>query len=218
MFKNVSVPRQWVGILRALQTTLPTPAILHGGALRDLTLGKTERVKDLDIAVCVPKHYEGHYANFVLYKLYDALGWKHVERKKRQAHTYMNVPNLVTVIDFEHPSFGIPVQICLYDYSENWFGRTIINNNDFGMNQVGFDGNKFLYTPAFERDVSTKTFTALKFKVRGQAENAIKRANDWKYSGAFKGFNFDVSRAHRFLKDNPEVEVATGDTFAELFN
>ena len=205
MLKGIQVPSEWAEVLQDVHAAGCKGAIIHGGALRDLVLGKIHRVKDIDVAIPA-----------VSDESLDRDGWDHGFMPKPAQASYSQIPRLLRVDNWGTHFVHQPVQTSVYDYPLNWFGRRIINDNDFGINQICWDGQKFLYTPAFEHDVQTKTFTALKFKVRRQAENSIKRAKKWKHSGDYKGFTFDVSRADQFLKDNPNVIVTTledGDDF-----
>jgi hypothetical protein len=198
MFKNIS--EGFKEILRDLHRAGYEEAVIHGGALRDLALGKEGRIKDIDIAVQPerPGQYLGDYM--------CNLGWSRM--KERNVHEmYDAIPDLQTITEFKTLRSPKTVQVCSYTYSANWFVRHVINNNDFGINQIAFNGERFFFTTAFERDVATKTFTALKFKTAYQARNAIKRAKNWQYSGDYKGFKFDVSRAEEFLKNHAKSEI-----------
>lgn len=209
MLKHVTVPKEWAAVLKDIHKAGYPEAIIHGGALRDLVLGKTHRVKDLDIAL------QGYLYTFVSFEgvglpyFKYPLSWHGLVTSKEY---YGDIPDLHNLETLRSHHTKIPVQIAHFGIAKEWFGRKIINRNDFGINQIGWDGKRFIHTRAFEHDVKTKTFTALKFQVRKQAENSIKRANNWKYSGDYQGFTFDVSRAREFLDKNPDVTVTYFDT------
>jgi hypothetical protein len=195
MFKNIEIPKD-----EELHLSGYPEAIIHGGALRDLVIGRFHRVKDIDIAIPSSSPGEGALR-----------GWSHNpwprQIPKQFKEAYRQIPGLIEVNNFSTPYTHITVQIAVWDLPNTWFGRRIINRNDFGINQIGWDGRKFLWTSAFERDEQTNTFTALKFQVPQQAHNSIKRAKNWQYSGDYKGFKFDVSRAEEFLKNHAKSEI-----------
>jgi hypothetical protein len=188
------IPLEWYSILREIQSNIGKESIIHGGAMRDLALGKEPH--DIDIAVPYNPDIDGYVS------WYPPHGWKILrETTKRQTDKYKDgVPQISGNI-WNVSVYGIlpQVQIIPYNFPRNWFGRHVINSNDFGMNQIGFDGNKLLYNSNFEYDYFNRVFTFRKLGTRYMAKNAIKRAENWEASGKYAGYKFDCSVAKDFL-------------------
>jgi len=180
-----------------MQAIYGKEAVIHGGSLRDLALDKDP--SDIDIAIPYVKGKDFPSPGIV------PSGWypvRTVTKYHRNKGSYKDgVPQVSgNINNYSAPGIEVDVQVIPYSFNRNWFGRHVINNNDFGMNQIGFDGEKLLYNTNFEFDFFSKQFTFRKLGTRYMAENAIKRAEVWKFSGKYDGFKFDCTRAKDFLE------------------
>lgn len=189
------IPVAWYIALIEMQRKYGKESIIHGGALRDLALGK--EASDIDIAIPHdPEKTEG------LLSFNVPIGWRVSKvTAKKNAYKYQDgVPQISgDLVNYKVPGLTPEVQVIPYKFSKHWFGRHVINNNDFGMNQIGYNGGRLLYNRNFEFDFFTKTFTFRKLGTEYMARNAINRAKGWEASGKYYGFEFDYTKAEDFL-------------------
>jgi hypothetical protein len=193
------IPNDWASILGAVQATFGKECVIHGGSMRDLSLGRDP--SDIDIAVPYNPDKDQQLPFFIPHT------WEIVKitTKHQTDHYKDGVPQISgNIFNIKVRGVQPQVQLIPYNFPRNWFGRHVINNNDFGMNQIGFDGTKILYNTNFEHDFFNKVFTFRKLGTPYMARNAIRRAEKWEYSGKYEGFRFDCSLAQEFLdRKNP---------------
>ena len=129
-------------------------ALAAGGALRDWLNGRAESVKDVDIFIQDQPMY--------LAKLCECLiGYTH--RKvvvPRHVAQYMQFEGVVCVHEFVSPLHPAPVQVVVMNRKvEPVF---TIQRHDFGICQIGFDGETIYTTPEYEKDQQNHTFTLVR--------------------------------------------------------
>lgn len=146
-----------------IRETFPN-AVIAGGALRDLKMGKP--IKDIDIflsdtteeqidAFLVAQNANQIYAIREM-RCYGAFSNKEV-------HRVLTYPKLVGEYDVEF--------IALDTQFEN-----VLNRFDFGLCQIMYDGTNVITTSEFVTDVSSKKLTLLRCDNPDQYNRSMKRA------------------------------------------
>jgi hypothetical protein len=194
------IPAEWSKALATVQEVYHPAAVIHGGAIRDFKLGLP--ANDLDIAV----PYVERDLPF-LDDLRDSLprSWKYRRGSFRKNEYKQGVYELHEVENFKVDGLFLPVQIITYRYAVPWFGMHVINHNDFGMNQVGYDGNRIFWSHRFKEDMAAKQFTHVCCHYKYQAANAITRAARWARSGKYPGFKFDTKLGESMVMEDVSV-------------
>lgn len=144
---NISkIPLEWKTAISALRAK-GFNAILAGGCLRDLFCGKP--AKDIDLFVLFTTQLPNAW------ELAKALGWGANDYRRKNYAQFSPVYQIDFVV--ENTSLKPPYQII--GVKDIQYAEALIGNFDYGLCQIGFDGERLLYTPAFEKDFINQTFT-----------------------------------------------------------
>lgn len=127
---GIDIPDQWHNTLVKFQEVDPL-AMIAGGALRDLSLGRLP--KDLDIFTRVLPLQDWETSDI------DYEGMKYVEA----VVTYAS-------------GLDIPVNVILH---EPCSPQEMLESFDFGICQIGYNGKEMLFTPAYNWDMKYGVMT-----------------------------------------------------------
>lgn len=175
----MELPNEFRSALAMVQGFHPR-AFIGGGALRDLMLDRP--VKDIDIFVQATGHQD----------LHDYLLAKGYRRTAFASSQYLG-GDLECVRASEYAlGFGIPINVVELLSFVSLPGA--LDRHDFGLCQIGFDGNTLMKSAAFERDVANKTLTLIR------CESSIQ-------------FNRSMRRAERLRQKYPEHQLVVPDEF-----
>jgi hypothetical protein len=194
----MQLPQTWTDALRALQTNGFPEAVIAGGALRDLDNGR--EVKDVDIFV----QWRGSDTPLAIAQ---ALGATHRVSTVTPESVCEYLENLADVkgiyaadlkaLEAEELSFGLfdpippalaPVQIIALEPFTDLMG--VLRRIDFGLCQIGFDGQRVLKTPAYTADKYAKQMTVLRCDSTGQMLRTLKRFK--RLSEKYSGFELSI--------------------------
>ncbi len=205
-YSYTPVPLGWHEALAKVKTAYSAPqALIHGGAMRDSACKR--QVSDVDIAV--PRHTDFGMYHLSPIQVLSEEGWVHKRCSFKKDSYRKGVAEIEDVDTYKVPGLDVPVQVITYDYPVAWFGMRVINRNDFGMNQIGYDGKKVFWSHNFERDMKEKTFHHVYCKYAYQARNAISRAKGWQF-GKYHDFKFDLALADRLIAEDSQAVTFTG--------
>lgn len=142
-------------------------AIAAGGAIRDWLNGREGSVKDVDIFIQDQPMY--------LANLKEALvGYVHVKVVvPERIAQYMQFEGVVCVHEFTSPLHPAPVQVIVMNRKvEPMF---TIMRHDFGICQIGFDGETIYTTPEYDTDQKNKTFTLVRCRDKRDYDRSMHR-------------------------------------------
>ena len=135
-------------------------SMLAGGAMRDLDNGRP--VKDLDVFcpnVGDLDTFKARVGTLASTKLLGVMG----------GYENWATSECVGVLDVESP-YG-PVQLIGLSTGP----ETILSRIDFGICQIGFDGEQVIRTEAYEADKAAKTFTIVRSDDEAQLDRSYRR-------------------------------------------
>ncbi len=156
----MQIPAAYSAVLADVCAVFPG-SMIAGGALRDLDNGRP--VKDLDV-FCP--------------NVSDLDAFKALASSLALPGTLMNVMGgyenwatneCVGVLDIETPHG--PVQVIGLSTGP----ETILPRIDFGICQIGFDGEKVTWTDAYDIDKAAKTFTIIRSDDQTQRDRSYRR-------------------------------------------
>ncbi|WP_026868803.1 hypothetical protein [Inquilinus limosus] len=162
---------EWLRLLARLEGIVGSPAVLSGGALRDLILGR--EVKDLDVFMKAPEGGPDE-AMRVAEAVAETLGYElgvvlHGEEYMAWAKgALVAIAELYagSIVDLDtlEVTRTAPTQepLNLIFTREVPSPQSMAERNDFGICQVALDIRWAFQTPAFDKDVANSTFTFLK--------------------------------------------------------
>jgi hypothetical protein len=184
------VPDDWKTLTEQVQRAAGSPAILAGGALRDLYNGKP--VKDLDIFVSayVPSGDEEQNGDFHIkseVSTFDAID-AHMKELGFLRDNIMpgsvlpDETDLERSIIYKHHREGVlDVNVCLLRIPVSL--KSVVERIDFGLCQIGCDCEGRTYaTPAFFKDAFGEKFTLLRAAGKERSLARYDRLKD-KYVG-----------------------------------
>lgn len=145
---GISIPIEWTNLLIKFQQTDPS-AMIAGGALRDLSLGRAP--KDLDIFTIHTPDVENLGSSEMDYE-----GMQYVEA----------VVTFTTDLD-------IPINIIIHTPISN---QAMLESFDFGLCQIGYNGKEIIKTPAYDWDLKYGVFT---MRHTDRYSRSIKRYARW---------------------------------------
>lgn len=131
LINGLSIPPQWITILADIQIHDPT-AMIAGGALRDLSLGRAP--KDLDIFTTTPP-----------------IG----RELETTGMDYEGMNYVVAVVTYP-VDLDIPFNLVIHEPCTN---LAMLESFDFGLCQIGFNGREIIKTPAYDWDFKHGIFT-----------------------------------------------------------
>lgn len=145
---GLNIPDQWIDILSDIQTN-DLIAMIAGGALRDLSLGRAP--KDLDI--------------FTTY----------IPTDKNLDSTNMNYEGMqyVKAVVTYNVNLDIPFNLIIHEPCTN---IAMLESFDFGLCQIGFNGREIIKTPAYDWDFKHGIFTMRRIN---RYPRSIKRYARW---------------------------------------
>lgn len=129
----MTVPREWVGTLKLVQTLFPE-AVLAGGALRDLDNKKP--VKDIDIFVTHSDNVENRLRVIfgdeeVRCELPETIASYVMENPPRDVRSIYHCGQTVS---------GVAIQVITLQLDKPFSLETVIERLDIGLCQIGTDG------------------------------------------------------------------------------
>ncbi len=128
-------------------------ALVAGGAIRDYDHDRPELVKDIDVVIFDRRGY--------LHGLKRALkGFQHRVAVDENVANYLEFENVACVHEFWEDVGSIPVQIVVARTRRT--PMEILERHDFGLCQIGFDGQSILTTSAYQADKVAKRFTLVR--------------------------------------------------------
>lgn len=139
--ESIRVPEIYSMILRTIQAIEPS-ALIAGGCLRDLILGK--EVKDIDIFI--PSSDLGAIKR-ELDKISYVRGLLMEDQEEYKGSSFI-------LASIDYTGKGPPLNLILVNDI-----TTIPNNFDFGLNQISYRGDTIISTEAFNEDLQQQTFT-----------------------------------------------------------
>jgi hypothetical protein len=157
---RTGVPTAWISALARAQK-VDENAVLAGGALRDLR--HFVEVKDLDIFVGPDATKE---------RLDAAFGMTGKSKISSGCAYKLGMTDVAAV--YEYNLFGCPtIQVIVLKYSVTM--RYVLERIDFGICQIGFDGQRVIETLAYGVDHQQKTFTVAYCPNEDRRSRALKR-------------------------------------------
>lgn len=174
-FKNDKLPESWLQFLAKVQTQFPE-AVIAGGALRDVQLGK--HVKDVDIFV----QSRGQKTRAMLELAVDREArpmnpeWvkKYEEQFTELFAVYENLGHDFNGAAFQVIALNMDVTL-----------DTVVDRIDFGICRIAHNGQNYLITEEFMLDARNETFTLINAGNRDGSINRFYRltADYGKYEG-----------------------------------
>jgi len=153
-----TIPDRWKRILGAVQSATPE-ALLAGGALRDRVMGREP--KDLDIFV----PYNSVQPEVV--EKMDAalakLGYRYLEPPEVEEGASSELPDDAVMKEEYHYTSEHPddLPINMIEVGKDWTPKKRLYHFDFGLCQIGYDGDRPIVTDAFQHDKDFECFTLL---------------------------------------------------------
>ena len=149
---NLDVPNKIKNILADIQNNLRGKgfAVLAGGALRDLVCGKT--INDLDIFIRC-EELNSH-------EIVSIFGAQPV-RKNLEFIGYLEERGETSRISRSYITYSQGYEVNLVFMPKDFTVMSLIEDFDFGICQIAFDGNELYYTSEFEKDINNKTLTVI---------------------------------------------------------
>lgn len=145
-------------------------ALVAGGCLRDWDNGHEAEVKDIDVFV---KDRPGYLAALI-----DAMpGFSYRLAVPVHIAQYMQFEGVVAVHEFvstTHPEMP-PVQVCVMQANRSTDPSVIIARHDFGICQIGYDGNGVYTTGEYDEDHANHTFTLVRCRDEKDFARSMKR-------------------------------------------
>lgn len=129
--QGITIPDKWCNLLNTIQINDPT-AMIAGGSLRDLSLGRAP--KDLDI-----------FATQLPY----------VENLGSSDMDYDGMQYVKAVVTWE-TDIDLPFNLVLHEPCTN---QAMLESFDFGLCQIGFTGKELIKTTAYDWDFKHGIFT-----------------------------------------------------------
>lgn len=197
------IPEEWRKVLKAAQDVIDEDAMIAGGALRDTFNRAT--VKDVDIFLA-SNGMSNRQKKKRLMKLFEAAGLEIVEQSTGGPY-----PDIVKIPKPDKQRWGETLDgydLRLRRAVESWVVRAgpdateynfvflndkppkveLLMDFDFGICQIGYDGNNVIKTPAYEKDVHNRTITLCvqednprdKAHSREHLKRIKKKYPDWK--------------------------------------
>jgi hypothetical protein len=154
-------------------------AIVAGGAIRDVDNGREATVKDIDIVIFDRPGY--------LLDLKRAMfGFNHRVAVPDHVANYLAFENVACVHEFTDALDGsdVPVQIVVAKTHRT--PQEILERHDFGLCQIGFDGQRILKTTAYIQDQANSVFTLVRCRDEKDYARSVgrhARLSLTKYSG-----------------------------------
>lgn len=173
MIPDVSIPADWVRVLRQVQTVFPG-AMIVGGPLRDLVLGHP--VNDLDVFVPVRR---GLRVVDALPAIEAALGGR-AEVKHIETDPLAPWPLLWVVC--VRGALPIPVDVVALAVERP---EEVLLYQCVGLGRIAFDGDQLLITEDFLRDVHQHTITVYKGRSALHVDKIMHRFPDYQVQVAF---------------------------------
>lgn len=161
------VPAEWTAFLKEFQTKVSPGAVIVGGALRDLYLGRP--VKDLDVVVPCSAWLGVIEIRLDLMDTIATLRPVFPE----EYGVENSDPHLVAVYELTRLPGLPPVQLLWTDGLPTLEDQ--LNRLDFGICQIGYDGESVYCTNAFVKDVARLTFTLVSAHSRQRSLKRFER-------------------------------------------
>lgn len=171
------IPSAWKEELAAVRAFLPD-AVIAGGALRDLYLGRP--VKDVDLFATAPSDY------------WDADALHRMLSRRSAGRTYVAgygdmTDDVVEVWEWTDPKTRLVRHSTIFNLilltETPGVGRF-----DFGVCRIMFDGQNVIATPEFHEDAANHTFTLLRSETPGQFERSVRRFE--RFQEKYPGWKF----------------------------
>lgn len=145
-------------------------ALVAGGALRDIHNGHGHDVKDIDVFI----KDRPIYLTMLITALHD---FDYRLAVPMHVTQYMQFEGVVAVHEFisrEHPELP-PVQIVVMKENRSTEPSVIIARHDYGICQIGYDGQTLYRTPAYDLDQKNHTFTLVRCRDEKDHARSMKR-------------------------------------------
>lgn len=159
-----TIPKQIQVVLDRLHAGGFPSAIVAGGAIRDYILGKP--IKDIDVFVSYEDTDQFMFPSLVMANALNR------DVLKEDWSTYMNIPDVLAVYSMT-PYMELPVQIIVMKPGLSPVDR--IDQLDFGICQVWYNGVTKKCTPAFSEDAVNKTITLVHCENLHEFERSMTR-------------------------------------------
>jgi len=183
--KDIELPAKWLEVLAKVQEVFPE-ALIAGGALRDLILGR--EIKDIDVFV----RSRGEETQAALASIYGDAKAEHPDLVRDYGE---NVPELQGVYtlhvgdgdrDWAPDSPVSDDEYCPFQIialNQDVTPDSCLGRFDFGICRVATDGKTVFIDPAFTKDIVAHTFTLLFCNKRESSMKRFTRLTDEKYRG-----------------------------------
>lgn len=157
LISGLSIPDEWVRLLKQLQEQDPT-AVIAGGAIRDMYCLK-KPVKDLDFFVKV-------YAEFRQF------------RNAPPERDYQGANEFIDGVLYYPSALPLPINVVIGKGYESTY--QLLETFDFGLCQIAFDGVRIIKTWAFDWDLRRYEMTMrLGARQHHRRETSLARFQRW---------------------------------------
>lgn len=179
------IPEAYRNALTAIQAMFPE-AVLGGGCLRDLVLGRPGFVKDLDIVIDSSIRTIGEIEEAINDFIEEVLApaskwedgaasWRAIVGEQDLEKYGLLMPDVKAVWEIKVPALGPwPLQIIAVNQGKRPFSLlSVAERPDFGICRIAYDGKQLCITTDFLLDAAYRRFTLLR------STAIIAHANRW---------------------------------------
>lgn len=159
-------------------------AVCAGGSLRDLDNGKP--VKDVDFFI----HHFGQTQQDIVNRLsWIFPGWPVRVQVREEVCNYLKFENVMCVIAVDGPDGWPPLQVIVMQEQRSL--EEILQRHDFGLCQIGTDGEIIIRSIPYLRDREDKIFTLVRCRDELDFQRSHGRFLKWA-NGKYQGWALRV--------------------------
>jgi hypothetical protein len=185
---DITVPAGWQRALEIIHMDFPD-AVIAGGALRDLILGR--EIKDIDVFAHANGNYDTPWTSAQLKGCMDHyLGPSKISINEAFAKACPAITGVVCAVEiWARYTLPNPVQLILTPFPVTL--RSAVARIDFGLCRVAYDGKTLYRSPEFDYDAENKQFTL--YRADNDRQYWRSQARWERFQAKYEGWPMDVT-------------------------